>query len=80
MKKRVLLTYIFTIFGTKPLLTSFEEKTGKRGAMISAVDLLKGIAVGAGMKVVQVEGADHNRCRSRGGAVTHAGKNHRHHQ
>ncbi len=44
--------------GTKPLLTSFEEKTGKRGAMISAVDLLKGIAVGAGMKVVQVEGAD----------------------
>lgn len=44
--------------GTKPLLTSFEEKTGKRGAMISAVDLLKGIAVGAGMKVVKVEGAD----------------------
>ena len=44
--------------GTKPLLTSFEDKTGKRGAMISAVDLLKGIAVGAGMKVVQVEGAD----------------------
>lgn len=44
--------------GTKPLLTSFEEKTGKRGAMISAVDLLKGIAVGAEMKVVQVDGAD----------------------
>lgn len=44
--------------GTKPLLTSFEEKTGKRGAMISAVDLLKGIAVGAEMKVVLVEGAD----------------------
>lgn len=44
--------------GTKPLLTSFEEKTGKRGAMISAVDLLKGIAVGAGMKVVLVDGAD----------------------
>lgn len=44
--------------GTKPLLTSFEDKTGKRGAMISAVDLLKGIAVGAEMKVVQVEGAD----------------------
>jgi len=44
--------------GTKPLLTSFEMKTGKRGAMISAVDLLKGIAVGAEMKVVLVDGAD----------------------
>lgn len=44
--------------GTRPCLTSFEEKTGKRGVMISAVDLLKGIAVGAGMKVVKVEGAD----------------------
>lgn len=43
--------------GTKPLLDSFEEKTGKRGAMISAVDLLKGIATGAGMRVVRVEGA-----------------------
>lgn len=44
--------------GTRPSLTSFEEKFGKKGAMISAVDLLKGIAVGAGMKVVEVEGAD----------------------
>lgn len=44
--------------GTRPALTSFEEKTGKRGVMISAVDLLKGIAIGAGMKVVEVEGAD----------------------
>ena len=44
--------------GTKPLITSFEKKTGKRGAMISAVDLLKGIAVGAEMKVVFVDGAD----------------------
>lgn len=44
--------------GTRPCLTSFEEKTGKRGVMISAVDLLKGIAVGAGMKVAYVEGAD----------------------
>ncbi|HHV09774.1 MAG TPA: cofactor-independent phosphoglycerate mutase [Clostridiales bacterium] len=44
--------------GTKPALTSFEEKTGQKGAMISAVDLLKGIAVGAGMKVIEVEGAD----------------------
>lgn len=44
--------------GTKPALTSFEEKTKKKGAMISAVDLLKGIAVGAGMKVIEVPGAD----------------------
>lgn len=44
--------------GTKPALSSFEEKTGKRGAMISAVDLLKGIAVGASMQVIEVEGAN----------------------
>jgi 2,3-bisphosphoglycerate-independent phosphoglycerate mutase len=44
--------------GTRPALTSFEEKTHKKGAMISAVDLLKGIAVGAGMKVIEVPGAD----------------------
>lgn len=44
--------------GTKPALSSFEEKTGKRGAMISAVDLLKGIAVGSEMKVIEVEGAN----------------------
>ena len=44
--------------GTKPMLSSFEEKTGKKGMMISAVDLLKGIAVGAGMGVASVEGAN----------------------
>jgi 2,3-bisphosphoglycerate-independent phosphoglycerate mutase len=44
--------------GTRPALTSFEEKNGIKGAMISAVDLLKGIAVGAGMKVIEVPGAD----------------------
>lgn len=44
--------------GTKPALDSFEEKNNKKGAMISAVDLLKGIAKGAGMKVIEVEGAD----------------------
>ncbi len=44
--------------GTKPALSSFEEKTGKKGMMISAVDLLKGIAVGAGMGIAQVEGAN----------------------
>lgn len=43
--------------GTKPSLSNFKEKTGLDGAMISAVDLLKGIAVGAGMDVICVEGA-----------------------
>lgn len=44
--------------GTKPMLSSFEEKTGKRGCMVSAVDLLKGIAVGAGMGIAHVQGAN----------------------
>lgn len=44
--------------GTKPALDSFTGKTGKRGVMISAVDLLKGIAVGAGLKNIEVKGAD----------------------
>lgn len=43
--------------GTKPLLDSFSEKFGKKGSMISAVDLLKGIAICAGMNSVDVEGA-----------------------
>lgn len=44
--------------GTRPSLDSFEEKYGKRGVMVSAVDLLKGIAVGAGMTNLYVEGAN----------------------
>ncbi|MCI9411162.1 MAG: cofactor-independent phosphoglycerate mutase [Eubacterium sp.] len=44
--------------GTKPELDDFKEKFGKKGAMISAVDLLKGIAVGAGMNNIEVKGAD----------------------
>lgn len=44
--------------GRKPALTSFEERTGKKGVMVSAVDLLKGIAVGAGMERIIVEGAN----------------------
>ena len=43
--------------GTKPVLQNFKEKTDLKGAMISAVDLLKGIAVGAGMQVINVPGA-----------------------
>ena len=44
--------------GTRPALTSFEEKNKVKGAMISAVDLLKGIAVGAEMDNIIVEGAN----------------------
>lgn len=44
--------------GTRPALKSFKEKTGKDGVMISAVDLLKGIAVGAGMENISVLGAN----------------------
>ena len=44
--------------GTRPCLTSFEEKYHVRGAMISAVDLLKGIAVGAQMHNIEVDGAN----------------------
>ena len=44
--------------GTKPALDDFKEKTGMNGAMVSAVDLLKGIAVGANMRNLDVEGAN----------------------
>lgn len=46
--------------GTKPDLTPFFDKYKLKGAVISAVDLLKGIAVGAGMKIYNVEGATGN--------------------
>ena len=42
--------------GTKPLLDNFSEKFGIKGSMISAVDLLKGIAICAGMNSVDVDG------------------------
>lgn len=44
--------------GTRPALSSFEEKNHLKGAMVSAVDLLKGIAAGASMKIIPVEGAN----------------------
>ncbi len=43
--------------GTKPLLDSFEKLYGVTGSMISAVDLLKGIAICAKMRSVDVDGA-----------------------
>lgn len=44
--------------GTRPALDAFEEIYHKKGVMISAVDLLKGIAAGAKMDTVIVEGAN----------------------
>lgn len=46
--------------GTKPMLSSFSDKFGLSGTMISAVDLLKGIGRGAKMDVLEVEGATGN--------------------
>jgi len=43
--------------GTKPNMPSFKEKHGLRAAIISAVDLVKGIGICTGMKVVDVPGA-----------------------
>ena len=43
--------------GTKPALPNFKEKYGVDGSIISAVDLLKGIAKCAGMSSPEVEGA-----------------------
>lgn len=46
--------------GKKPQIASFEEKFGKKATVISAVDLIKGIGLCAGMNVVDVEGATGN--------------------
>ena len=46
--------------GKKPQLPSFEEKWGLKGAVISAVDLIKGIGLCAGMRSIDVDGATGN--------------------
>jgi len=46
--------------GTKPKIDNFKEKFGISGSMISAVDLLKGIAICADMKSIDVLGATGN--------------------
>ena len=43
--------------GKKPALSSFQEKYGITGSAISAVDLIKGIALCAGLRSIEVEGA-----------------------
>lgn len=46
--------------GTKPKLENFEKLYGKKAGVISAVDLIKGIAICAGMDSIDVEGANGN--------------------
>ena len=46
--------------GKKPQLPNFREKWGLNAAVISAVDLIKGIGLCAGMKSIDVEGATGN--------------------
>ena len=43
--------------GKKPILPKFEDLYHKKGTVISAVDLLKGIGISAGMNTPEVEGA-----------------------
>ncbi len=43
--------------GNKPILPSYESLYGIEGSVISAVDLLKGIGISAGMSTPDVEGA-----------------------
>ena len=43
--------------GKKPSMPSFKEKYGLKAAVISAVDLVKGIGIYAGMEIIDVPGA-----------------------
>ena len=43
--------------GRRPSMRTFQERFGVRGAVISAVDLIKGLGVYAGLDVIQVPGA-----------------------
>lgn len=43
--------------GYAPKFTAFKDLYGKKGAIISAVDLLKGIGIYAGLDVIEVPGA-----------------------
>lgn len=46
--------------GTRPRLELFEKKFGVKGGVISAVDLIKGLGICAGLKSVDVPGATGN--------------------
>lgn len=46
--------------GSRPALPAFEDRFGVRGAVISAVDLIKGIGIAAGLQSIDVPGATGN--------------------
>ena len=46
--------------GTKPAIPSFRDKYGLQGSVVSAVDLIKGLGLCAGMRSIDVEGATGN--------------------
>ena len=46
--------------GKRPAVPSFKAKYGLEGSVISAVDLIKGIGLAAGMRSINVEGATGN--------------------
>lgn len=46
--------------GEKPRMKTIKELTGLDGAVITAVDLIKGLGIYAGMKIIEVEGATGN--------------------
>ena len=46
--------------GTKPALENYETVYGKKGGLISAIDLVRGIGMLAGLKIIEVEGATGN--------------------
>ncbi len=64
--------------GKKPALPSFKEKWGLDASVISAVDLIKGIAICAGMQSIDVEGATgnvHTNYKGKADAAINAFKN-----
>ncbi len=58
--KRVANSAWFWSPGKKPALPAFREKWGLKGTVISAVDLIKGIGLCAGMESIDVPGATGN--------------------
>lgn len=61
--------------GRKPKLNSFHDKYGISGAVISAVDLIKGIGLCAGLESIDVEGATgtlHTNYEGKAGAAIRA--------
>lgn len=65
--------------GTRPAFTPFSELYGLKGAVISAVDLVKGLGIVAGMDSIDVEGACgtiHTNFAGKAAAALEAAKTH----